>query len=254
MVGMIGESMHISNTVFRMLPNPTAYYWDSSTFSLTILEEECAKILNERKEEEQWIQKSKRVIAMLKHAEERPKLIKSQSLMPLVTDTGNQNIIKELNGLHNAIDAYDTFLGRPEISEIARLVFRAHMQEVLLFLNGKANDAKTEPDTRASLTSKTDNKDHITIDNIDSATLDQKHLMLAKYYFNFILPNVVENVRSHKPSPQVVEGNLDDTVKDVWCTLVARMIYWLELHDFHRMDIQVDKDDIYQSRAPVYIA
>jgi hypothetical protein len=254
MIGMIGESMHIDNTVFRMLPNPTAYFWDSSTFSLTILEEEFAKILNKEKETEIWIQKSKRVAAMLKHAEERPKLIRSETLMPPVTGTGNHNIINELNGLHNAIVVCDTYLERHDITKIARLVFRAHMQEVLHFLNRKANDTKAEPKTSASPTQKAGSKDHITVDSIDSATLDKKHMMLAEYYFYFILPSVVDNVCNHKPTPQTKEESLADTVKEVWCTLVTRMIYWLELHDFHRMDIQVDKGDIYQSRASVYIA
>lgn len=41
---------------------------------------------------------------------------------------------------------------------------------------------------------------------------------------------------------------------DVWCTLVFRMICWLMLHDFHKLDVQVSKSELLGSRMPVYIA
>jgi DNA-binding transcriptional MerR regulator len=41
---------------------------------------------------------------------------------------------------------------------------------------------------------------------------------------------------------------------DVWCVLVFRMICWLMMHDFHRLDIQVSKSELLGSRMPVYIA
>ncbi|KAH6884006.1 hypothetical protein B0T10DRAFT_580225 [Thelonectria olida] len=43
-------------------------------------------------------------------------------------------------------------------------------------------------------------------------------------------------------------------INDVWCVLVFRMICWLLLHDFHKMDVQIDKDGLFGSRLPVYIA
>ncbi|KAH7161722.1 hypothetical protein EDB81DRAFT_785406 [Dactylonectria macrodidyma] len=41
---------------------------------------------------------------------------------------------------------------------------------------------------------------------------------------------------------------------DVWCTLVFRMICWLMLHDFNKLDVQVSKSELLGSRMPVYIA
>ncbi|EGX91109.1 hypothetical protein CCM_05266 [Cordyceps militaris CM01] len=41
---------------------------------------------------------------------------------------------------------------------------------------------------------------------------------------------------------------------DIWCTLVFRMICWLMLHDFHKLDVQVPKSELLGSRVPVYIA
>lgn len=41
---------------------------------------------------------------------------------------------------------------------------------------------------------------------------------------------------------------------DVWCTLVFRMICWLMLHDFNKLDIQLNKSELLGSRMPVYIS
>ncbi|VUC23234.1 unnamed protein product [Clonostachys rosea] len=41
---------------------------------------------------------------------------------------------------------------------------------------------------------------------------------------------------------------------DVWCTLVFRMICWLMLHDFNKLDKQVVKSELLGSRMPVYIS
>ncbi|UPK96698.1 hypothetical protein LCI18_007633 [Fusarium solani-melongenae] len=41
---------------------------------------------------------------------------------------------------------------------------------------------------------------------------------------------------------------------DVWCTLMFRMICWLMLHDFNKLDVQVSKGELLGSRMPVYIS
>ena len=40
---------------------------------------------------------------------------------------------------------------------------------------------------------------------------------------------------------------------DIWCTLVFRMICWLMLHDFDKVDVQVPKSELRGSRMPVYL-
>lgn len=42
--------------------------------------------------------------------------------------------------------------------------------------------------------------------------------------------------------------------EDIWCTLVFRMICWLMLHDFNKLDVQVSKSELLGSRVPVYIS
>lgn len=41
---------------------------------------------------------------------------------------------------------------------------------------------------------------------------------------------------------------------DIWCTLVFRMICWLMMHDFHKLDVQLSKSELIGSRMTVYIA
>ncbi|KAF4472801.1 Modin [Fusarium albosuccineum] len=41
---------------------------------------------------------------------------------------------------------------------------------------------------------------------------------------------------------------------DLWCTLIFRMICWLMLHDFNKLDVQVSKSELLGSRMPVYIS
>ncbi|KAK7422502.1 hypothetical protein QQZ08_009492 [Neonectria magnoliae] len=53
---------------------------------------------------------------------------------------------------------------------------------------------------------------------------------------------------------EVSLSNQEVTHDDVWCTLVFRMICWLMLHDFNKLDVQVNKSELLGSRMPVYIA
>lgn len=49
-------------------------------------------------------------------------------------------------------------------------------------------------------------------------------------------------------------GDEEVSHDDVWCTLIFRMICWLMLHDFNKLDVQLDKSELLGSRMPVYIA
>ena len=47
---------------------------------------------------------------------------------------------------------------------------------------------------------------------------------------------------------------LEVSHEDIWCVLVFRMICWLMLHDFNKMDQQLPKSELRGSRMPVYIS
>ncbi|EGO53917.1 hypothetical protein NEUTE1DRAFT_148405 [Neurospora tetrasperma FGSC 2508] len=40
----------------------------------------------------------------------------------------------------------------------------------------------------------------------------------------------------------------------IWCTLIFRMLCWLQLHDFDKQDIQFPKSELRGNRLPVYIS
>ncbi|KAH7322993.1 hypothetical protein B0I35DRAFT_350501 [Stachybotrys elegans] len=57
------------------------------------------------------------------------------------------------------------------------------------------------------------------------------------------------------PPPQNIDlADEDASHHDIWCVLVFRMICWLMLHDFNKLDVQVSKSELLGSRMPVYIS
>lgn len=57
-----------------------------------------------------------------------------------------------------------------------------------------------------------------------------------------------------KPLKDIHLADQDASHDDIWCTLVFRMICWLMLHDFNKLDVQVSKSELLGSRMPVYIS
>lgn len=57
-------------------------------------------------------------------------------------------------------------------------------------------------------------------------------------------------------SPNDLHALVNEEVNydDIWCTLVFRMICWLMLHDFNKLDKQASKGELLGSRMPVYIS
>jgi hypothetical protein len=56
------------------------------------------------------------------------------------------------------------------------------------------------------------------------------------------------------PPPDIDLADEEASHHDIWCVLVFRMICWLMLHDFNKLDVQVSKSELLGSRMPVYIA
>ncbi|OAQ99478.1 hypothetical protein LLEC1_02335 [Akanthomyces lecanii] len=54
-------------------------------------------------------------------------------------------------------------------------------------------------------------------------------------------------------NPRVLLSAQPASLDDIWCTLVFRMICWLMLHDFNKLDRQLPKSELLGSRVPVYI-
>ncbi|KAK2677761.1 hypothetical protein RAB80_006501 [Fusarium oxysporum f. sp. vasinfectum] len=64
------------------------------------------------------------------------------------------------------------------------------------------------------------------------------------------------SLASEQPRPRLEAALYEQEVShdDVWCTLIFRMICWLMLHDFNKLDVQLSKSELLGSRMPVYIS
>ncbi|KAF4989773.1 hypothetical protein FDECE_14597 [Fusarium decemcellulare] len=273
-LGMVGEMLHVKDTVFRMLPNPTVFYWDPSTFSLPTLLTEFITSL--RFFRDQSLKDSEQVNRILDWAEKDNKfpLLRAEgsTLDVFGEDINGATLVNGLNHLRAGIELCDEYFGKmkkPSLSMVKKVV-RVHIQEIMAILHEK-NEA--DDSTKKDTTDEALDDAPITIRDIDKASADEKESLLIQMYFERVRPNVVRIVGKHGllskhararqdsfASGKVSNANskpaknyTDRDVNEAWCTLVFRMLCWLQLHDFHKMDIQLSKSDAYASRIPVYI-
>ncbi|RGP61279.1 putative modin [Fusarium longipes] len=275
-LGMIGEMIHVKDTVFRMIPNPTVFYWDPNTFSLPTLLSEFITSL--RLLRGQSLSGSEQVTRILEWAEKDTKfpLLRSEgsSLDVFGEDINGATLVNGLNHLRAGIELCDDYfekMKKPAMSMVKKVV-RAHIQEIMGILHEKNEPDEKEKDDTADQTL---DDSPITIHDIDSAAADERETLLIQLYFDRVRQNVVRVVGPQgalsKHQMRARQGSFisddipnggnsklpkryeDEHINEVWCTLVFRMLCWLQLHDFHKMDLHVSKSDAYASRIPVYI-
>ncbi|KAK2681855.1 hypothetical protein RAB80_003648 [Fusarium oxysporum f. sp. vasinfectum] len=131
------------------------------------------------------------------------------------------------------------------------------------------------------------------LQRLDSASYGERHAVLIDMYISWVRENVIWKIcseldrqrkrQNHQNESQRIqrtgtlfgarlagdgdeqdddgvdtegcwESKAKQEISDVWCVLIFRMICWLLLHDFHKLDVQIDKDGLFGSRLPVYIA
>ncbi|KAM0429257.1 hypothetical protein ACHAPT_006471 [Fusarium lateritium] len=274
-LGMVGKALHVKDTVFRMLPNPTVFYWDPNTFSLPTLMAEFLTSLRAL-QNEKLLKDSKQVADILAWADSHDshftKLRASSSTLVNITeDISGVNLVNELNHLRTGIQICDDFFEPPTFS-LVRKVLRLHIQEVLNILNEKKEKATTTKENTKK-DGEDDEEGPITIEDIDSTFANEKETLLIQMYFETVRQSVArifseqDNKSKQRRARRgsVSSGKTADAgikppepvselqINEIWCTLVFRMLCWLQLHEFHKMDIQVSKSDAYASRIPVYI-
>ncbi|KAK7420393.1 hypothetical protein QQX98_002816 [Neonectria punicea] len=277
-LGMVGKTLHVKDTVFRMLPNPTVFYWDPDTISMPTLMAEFLTSLRAL-QSERLLKDSKQVAEILTWADSHDshftKLRASPTtLVNISEDISGVNLVNELNHLRAGLQLCDDFFQPPTFS-LVRKVLRIHIQEVLNILNEK-KDKTTDAKENTKKDAEDDEEGPITIEDIDSAFANEKENLLIQMYFETVRQNVARVLlqqdtkskqrrarrarRDSVNSRKVAEAGINPPepmselqVNEIWCTLVFRMLCWLQLHEFHKMDIQVSKSDVYASRIPVYI-
>lgn len=128
LVGMLGKTLHIAGSAFRMLPNPTPYHWDKKFFDLRRLVREYWKKIKDPDTDlvpVEQVADLKSDAQLLVRTLDRDKTSNTPGYsMPL------------LNTLHDILDRCDAFL-KSSNGDLLRMVIREHFQEVLRMLNDK---------------------------------------------------------------------------------------------------------------------
>lgn len=206
LVGMLSKNLHIPNSCFRMLPNPTPYHWDKKFFSLRKLLQEYKK----KVQDDDITVPTEQVRRLARLAEKV-----EGELRP-----GHQDFsIPLLDTLHSAIDKCDDFLREHISRELVIMVLREHFQEILRMVNedpaeaatttpGNATDGGKAPQSASTTTSPVSPAAGGTpqagagsraprFDDLNSASPEEKQEKFMDIYFAVVLPRVMR---------QAVEG------------------------------------------------
>lgn len=262
---MVGEVFHIKDTSFRMLPNPTVYYWEPNTFSLPTLTSNIVVLLRAIQSESTLMGESDQISQLLDWCSQSTEKTENPTNASINTDISGTPPPNKIVHLRAGIELCDRYLNEIDTVMVYQVV-RVHIQEVMAMLNEKT-DTKDRSDDLAGSGPGDESHDSITISDIDSASVDEKHHLLAQIYCESVRRNVIRTVykqRSRYSQKTIIQTAIAEDITDsetimkrdinqIWCTLMFRMLYWLQLHDFHKKDIQVSKGDAYDSRIPVYI-
>ena len=92
------------------------------------------------------------------------------------------------------------------------------------------------------------------LDDLELKLMDldaKKEEIFVEHHFAVIRRDLL---KSRRPSEVPhVNRSINDEKVSIWITLVFRMLYWLLLHDFDRVDLKIVPLDLKGSRMPVYI-
>ncbi|KAJ4149159.1 hypothetical protein NW754_000599 [Fusarium falciforme] len=252
-LGMVGKTLHVEDTVFL-----SCFSESSSKREAPERQQAVADILD-------WADSHDSHFTKLRAS--------SSTLVSISEDISGVNLVNELNHLRTGIQLCDKFF-QPATFSLVRKVLRIHIQEILSTLNEK--DKTTNAKDSAKKDGEDDEEGPITIDDIDSAFINEKEPLLIQMYFETVRQNVTrilteqDDKSKKRQARRARRGSVNSgkageagikppepisevQVNEIWCTLVFRMLCWLQLHEFHKMDIQVSKSDAYASRIPVYI-
>ncbi|KAI8306702.1 Modin [Colletotrichum sp. SAR11_59] len=274
--GMLAQSFHIQNSSFKRLPNPTPYRWDTRAFSLPLMLDAFASQIRSLSAGGSSSVVQRRLAQY------------SSDLQELSTPTRSKgapsSAVAVLDRLHYVIEKLDGILKaktpgfgdqtRPAAGkaahsddqrrELVLLVLAVHVKGVLSGLNEHMAAAGIRPGSDWDGGNAVKDDDDETADplaaeeeaflwrDVRSAPPEIRQHTLIRLYFDVVRPKVVAEVRKTMSPDRGMQ--VASRAEDIWCTLVFRSICWLMLHDFHPMDVQIPKSDLYGSEVPVFIA
>ncbi|KAK0653151.1 hypothetical protein B0T16DRAFT_320581 [Cercophora newfieldiana] len=252
-LGMLGVVLQVKGTVFRTLPNPTVFRWDTKSFDLLALLGEYRNALKESSSSNGTLDIASHLDAILSGFDEwkaLPKFVStthtSSGAVATGTDSHDTYTPAIFTALHAAIEACDAHLNpqaNREPNSLLRVVLRAHIQAVLSMINPGGSDVASPASPSGAPT----------IEELDAAS-DRKHAMLMEMYFGRVRPEVLSTEVLSKAHIHAAPESAQQAAGGIWDALVFRMLCWLVLHHFHEKDVQIGhRSDVFESRMPVYI-
>lgn len=229
---MLAKPMHIENTYYRYLPNPTTYTWNKKNFSLPKLILEFNRAVNDddiAPETDHLVQMQKWVYDVAKHLQNK-KAWREDSVFPMTL----------LRALHEAIAKCDKYL-KDEGADLVSLVIREHIQEVMRLLNTHTPSPSSPGGAGDSVDESTlSSRESQTFDELNSAGPEEKQQKFMDIYFTTVAQAVTRNCHEvlrkknstryvHSPSQSRVdlrEGTPDDAATTVRESVGSELSGW----------------------------
>jgi hypothetical protein len=210
---MLASPIRIRGSNFKRIPNPTRDYYTTAFSKVSLMEEFQTKL------------RSLVVSKSINSSPEIDCIFEHWAKIQLFWRDDEANFDIDLREtLHDAPDASTTFLTNKDSKVVIRVI-ASHLNAVI----------QTLDDLEPQLSELDASKEEIFVD----------------HYFTIIRQQVLKNRRPSE-TPSVIKAHENEKVS-IWITLVFRMLYWLLLHDFDKVDLKIVPSDLKGSRMPVYI-
>ena len=210
---MLATPIRIRGSNFKRIPNPTRDYYTTAFSKVTLMEKFQTKLC------------SLVVAKSINPSPEIDSIFEHWSKIQVYWREDESNVDIDLReALHDALDASTTRLLSYDSKVIIRVV-ASHLNAVMQSLD------ELEPK----------------LSELDA----KKEEIFVDHYFTAVRRDVLKNRRPSE-APHVGKSINDEKIA-IWITLLFRMLYWLLLHDFDRVDLKIVPSDLKGSRMPIYI-
>ncbi|KAK3936458.1 hypothetical protein QBC46DRAFT_269584 [Diplogelasinospora grovesii] len=276
LLGMLSKTLHIRNTCFRTLPNPTPYSWDRTVFSTRRLTMAYGRLITD----DDIMEPTTTQIEAIADLGSKVEIASSEDARTNVPGYS----MGLLHTLHDALDQCDAYL-KEKSEDLVLTVLCKHLQTVLTMINDLKDPDNDPVKTLYAAIPKWCRARRF--DELSGTDPENTGAMLMNIYFCVVLHQVTHHVATSfsqtrstrsepsrnkgKPgmaaavgptSPQLPPASLpffnteavETQAAHIWCTLILRMLCWLTLHDFHPPDdVQISKSGLLGSPMLVYI-
>ncbi|KAH8896261.1 hypothetical protein GQ53DRAFT_639755 [Thozetella sp. PMI_491] len=257
LLGMTCKTLHIKNSLFQMLPNPTTFRWPKTKFSPRRLFGAFTRYLRALEltpnHNSDWMGEIRRMNQDLEDLQTTSDDIRQDlhldnpSVGPLLCYR-----------LHDDLDQCDKAIATYWPQSTVLMVLRTHFEEVLRLLNegGAADEGNDNGAISLGSVQETNRSRKKSFGELECVDQEDRESTYMSIYWTVVLPRTIELViRTNSRRDSGTIRGQPEVITQIWCTLVFRMLCWLTLHTFHPNDVQiVGKVEELSRRQPVYIS